>query len=321
MHFLTKLLFTTTAALSACIATAQGFPNKPVKMVIGLPPGGGTDSNARLIASKLSESLGQSVLVDNRPGASGAIAAEFTAAAPPDGHTILIMSATTLTNTLLYKSRYDTIRDFTPITFLSVNPYLVLIHPAVPANNLNEFIAHARANPGKLNYASSGNGGIVHLATVLLESVTDIRLLHVPYKGLAVAYGDLLAGRVQLSVSSIVSALPHVKSGKLRALGVTSRTRMAMLPDMPTLNESGARGYEVSQWNGLLGPAGVPRAVVDRLHREIIAVLRQPEVVARMAADGSEVVGGTGAELAAYMQSELSKWGGIIRKWNIKGDE
>ena len=321
MHFTLKFLFVAVAALITGVAASQGFPNKPVKMVIGLPPGGGTDSNARLIASKLSEALGQSVLVDNRPGASGAIAAEFTAAAAPDGHTLMIMSATTLTNTLLYKTRYDAVKDFTPVTFLSLNPYLVLIHPAVPATNLAEFIAHAKANPGKLNYASSGNGGIVHLATVLLESVTDIRLAHVPYKGLAVAYSDLLAGRVQVSVSGIISGIPHVKSGKVRALGVTSRKRMAMLPDMPTLNESGARGYEVSQWNGLLGPAGMPRAVVDRMHRETVAVLRLSDVIARMAADGAEPVGGTGTELAAHMQSELDKWSGIIRKWNIKGDD
>ena len=321
MHFMMKFLFAAVAALNAGVAASQGFPNKPVKMVIGLPPGGGTDSNARLIASKLSESLGQSVLVDNRPGASGAIAAEFTAAAPADGHTLIIMSATTLTNTLLYKTRYDVIRDFTPVTFLSLNPFVLLLHPSVPATNLGEFITHARANPGKLNYASSGNGGIIHLATVMLESVTDTRLVHVPYKGVAVAYSDLLAGRVQLSVAGVISALPHIKAGKVRALGVTSRKRMATLPDMPTLSESGARGYEVSQWNGMLGPAGVPKAIGDRLNRDIIAVLRQPEVVARMAADGSEVVGGSGAELAAHMQSELDKWGSIIRKWNIKGDE
>lgn len=319
MHKLLKLLLAAWV-LATSAASAQGLANKPIRMLLGLPPGGGTDSNARLIAGKLGESLGQVVVVDNRPGASGAIAAEITANAPADGHTVMMMSATMLTNTLLTKVRYDTLRDYTPITFLSSNPYVLLIHPSVPATNFTEFVAYARANPGKLNYASSGNGGIVHLATVLLESVTNTRFVHVPYKGLAVAYTDLLAGRVQISMSSVISGLPHVKSGKVRALGVTSRTRMAMLPDMPTLAESGAAGLEIAQWNALLGPAGIPRALVDRLHRETVAVLRQPEVIARMASDGSEPVGGSGRELAAHLRAELNKWGALIRKYDIKAD-
>ncbi len=306
--------------LIATGVSAQGYPNKPVRMIVGFPPGGGVDLNARLIAGKLGEQLGQPVLVDNRAGASGAIGAEVTAGAPADGYTIMVMSATTLTNTLLTRVRYDTIKDFTPITFLSVNPYLLVIHPAIPATHLSEFIAHARANPGKLNYASSGNGGIVHLTAELLQSMTQTQLVHVPYKGMSIAYSDLFAGRVQIAIANVVSGMPYVKAGKVRALGVTGRARMAMLPDMPTLHESGLPGFEVTQWNGLLGPAGLPRPVVDRLHKETVAVLRLPDVIARMAADGSEPAGGSGSELASYMQSELDKWGAIIRKANIKAD-
>lgn len=314
------LLLFALSLLIASASSAQNYPAKPIRMIVGFPPGGGVDLNARLIAGKLGEALGQAVLVDNRAGASGAIGAEVTAGSPADGYTIMVMSATTLTSTLLTRVRYDTIRDFTPITFLSVNPYLLVIHPAIPAANFTEFIAHAKTNPGKLNYASSGNGGIVHLTAELLQSMTQTQLVHVPYKGMSIAYSDLFAGRVQIAISNVVSGMPYVKAGKVRALGVTSRTRMAMLPDMPTLNESGLPGFEVTQWNGLLGPAGMPRPIVDRLHRETVAVLRQPDVIARMAADGSEPSGGTGSELAAYMQSELDKWGAIIRKANIKAD-
>ena len=315
---LNALLAATTLAVAPVFA--QSYPNKPIRMIVGFPPGGGVDLNARLVAGKLAEPLGQPVLVDNRAGASGAIGTEVTAGSPADGYTIMVMSATTLTNTLLTKVRYDTIRDFTPITFLSVNPYLLVIHPAIPASNFSEFITHARANPGKLNYASSGNGGIVHLTAELLQSMTQTQLVHVPYKGMSIAYSDLFAGRVQIAISNVVSGMPYVKAGKVRALGVTSRARMAMLPDMPTLHESGLPGFEVTQWNGLLGPAGMPKPIVERLHRETVAVLRQPDVIARMAADGSEPSGGSGSELLAYMQSELDKWGAIIKKANIKAD-
>lgn len=311
------------AAMTACAATAamaQDYPARPVRVVVGFPPGGGVDIGARLLAQKLGERLKQQVFVDNRPGASGSIGAEFAAAAPPDGHTLLVMSATTLTSTLFVKARYDVLKDFTPITFLSRNPYLVVINPVIPARDLREFLAHLKANPGKLNYASSGNGGIVHLAAELLQAQTGTSMIHVPYKGMANAYADLFSGRIQVAIANTVSGMPYVKAGKVRALGITSRTRMNLLPDMPTLDEAGLPGFEVTQWNGLLGPAKMPRAIVDRLHGETVQVLRQPEVISHMAQDGSEPAGGNGAELQAYMKSELDKWGEVIRRANIQPD-
>jgi tripartite-type tricarboxylate transporter receptor subunit TctC len=306
--------------VSGGYVTAQEYPSKPIRLVVGFPPGGGVDLNARTLAAKLADGLRQSVIVDNRPGASGSIGAEFVVNAASDGYTLLAMSATTLTSTLLTSVRYDVLKDFTPITLLSKNPYLLVIHPSVPAQNLREFLAYAKANPGKISYSSSGNGGIVHLAAELIQATTNTQMVHVPYKGMSNAYADLFSGRIQLAISNTVSGMPYVKAGKVRALGVTSKSRMTLLPDMPTISEAGLPGFEVVQWNGLLGPAKMSKNVVDRLHNETVIVLRHPEVVNQMAQEGSEAAAGNGAELAVHMKTELDKWGAVIKRANIQAD-
>jgi tripartite-type tricarboxylate transporter receptor subunit TctC len=311
-----------TAALLAASATAQAqpYPTKPIRLIVPLAPGGSMDIIARGVAQKLNERLGQTVVVDNRPGAGGSIGAELTARAVPDGYTLMMASASYVTHALMYRAPYDPVNDFAPITQVSAQPYVLVLHPAVPATTAGELITYARSNPRRLNYASSGNGGLIHLTGELFKSMTGVSLVHVPYKGMAAAYPDMLAGQVQLGFPATVSALPHIKSGKLRGLAVTSRVRAKILPDLPPLHEAGVPGFDVTQWYGMLAPAGTSPIIVERMQREVAALLTQPDVIVRMAADGSEPVSSTAREFATHIKSEFAKWDRVIRQANIRGE-
>ena len=301
-------------------AAAQAFPTKTIRMLVPNAPGGGLDIIGRILSTKLSENLKQSVVVDNRPGASGSIALETVARAAPDGYTIGMMSSSQVINAALTKTSYDLFRDFAPVTQASASPYVLVVSIGVPAANIADLVEHAKANPGKLNYVSAGNGTLQHLATELFASTAGIRLTHVPYKGIGAAFPDLLSNRVQMTLSSVTSLIAQIRSKGLRALAVTSAERTKDLPDVPTMQEAGFKGYVVTQWHGIIAPAGTPKPVVERLYREIRAAVQQPDVVSRLEKDGTEPVGSTPAAFAALMREEHTKWSEVIRKTGIRAE-
>ena len=299
---------------------AQSYPSKPIRVIVPLAPGGAVDLIARGMSGTLASRLGQSIVVDNRPGAGESIGAELTARAAPDGYTVLMTSAAIVVNPLLLSARYDPLKDFSAVTQVTRQPYVLIVHPSVAATNARELIAWAKANPQRLNYASAGTGSLMHLTGELFKSATGVSMAHVAYKGMAQAYPDIIGGQVQVGFPAIITALPHLKSGKIRALGVTSRTRVASLPEIPTIAESGVPGFEVEQWYGVFVPARTPGAVVARLHKEMSAVIQDADNVARMAATGSEAVGGSSAALTALVKSDTERWGRIIRQAGIKAE-
>lgn len=305
----------------AMSALAQEYPTRPIRIIIPQPPGGGTDIVARLLAKHLGDSLSQSVIVENRSGASGSIAAEITARATPDGYTLLIASATILAvSPLLSKVNYDPQRDFVPITLLGAQPHLMVVNPIVQANTVQEFVTLAKNKPGQLNYASGGVGGPSHLAGELLKLAAGIQMTHVAYKGTGPALIDLIGGQTQMGILSLASALTHVKSGKLKALAVSSAQRVKILPELPTIAESGYPGYEARTWYGLIAPARTPRAVIVKINSEIRAVLRKSDVVRRLADDGAEPGGNSPEDFAAYIREESDRWTKVIRSAGIKGE-
>lgn len=313
------LLLALAAAIHAhAQSDASGYPSKPIRVIVPLAPGGAVDIIARGMSVTLASRFGQPIVVDNRPGAGESIGAELTARAAPDGYTVLMTSAAVVVNPLLLPARYDPLKDFSAVTQVTRQPYVLIVHPSVAATNARELVAWAKANPQKLNYASAGSGSLMHLTGELFKSTTGVSMTHVPYKGMALAYPDIIGGQVQVGFPAIVTALPHLKSGKIRALGVTSRTRVASLPEIPTISESGVPGFEVEQWYGVFAPARTPNAVVARLHKEMSAVIQDADNVARMAASGSEAVGGTPAALTALVKTETERWGRIIRQAGIK---
>ena len=300
---------------------AQGYPTKPVKLIVGFPPGGPVDVVARIFADKFGTMWNQPVLVENRPGATGNIATDFVAKSAPDGYTILFTANTHVINGALYsKLPYDPIRDFTPISQVAYYSLVLVAHPSVPANTLKEVIALAKANPGKLTFNSAGSGTPTHLTAELFRIAAGIDILHVPYKGGAASTTDLLAGHVQLAFSNPVSALPHVKSGRLRALVTTGVKRSPIFPDIPTVAESGYPGLEAGTWHAFLGPAGLPRDIVSKLATDIFTVLQMADVRARLTATGLEPIGTTPEQLATIMRSDLEKWTRVIHAANIKPD-
>ena len=318
-----KNLGLAAAALLLCaagLASAQTYPTKPIQFIVPFPPGGGNDTVARAIAQQASPALGQPIVVDNRPGAGGIIGADAAAKAAPDGHTIFLGGvATHAVNPHLHpKLSYDPIKDFAPITLVASAPSVLVVHPSVPARTIADFAAYARANPGKLNYASNGNGSSSHMAAVLYETNAGVKMTHVPYKGVGPALTDLMSGRIELMFNSIVAILPHIQAGKLRALAVTSKSRSSLLPDVPSIAESGWPAYEAGSWYGILAPAGTPPAIIDRLHREIVKSLKEPEVQKRLAGEGAEVIGSTPQEFAAHIRSELARMGQAIKAAGIK---
>jgi len=309
------------ALLSLGAAAQTAYPAKPVRFIVPSAAGGGTDIIARSVAHKLSESLGQQFVVDNRPGAGQMIGIELAARSPADGHTILMAASTLAINPIMYqKVSYDPLRDFAPITQAASLPNVLVVHPSLPAKSVAELIALARRQPGKINYASAGIGTSPQMSVELLKSMAKIDLVHVPYKGSAPGVVDLLAGQVTVMTPNVLTALPHIKAGRLRALAVTSAKRSEALPDVPTIAESGLPGYDSTQWYGVLAPAGTSREIVARLHDEIVRALRAPEVIQRLAADGAEPVGSSPEEFAAFIKSEIDKWVRVASAAGIRAE-
>ncbi|HYR34277.1 MAG TPA: tripartite tricarboxylate transporter substrate binding protein [Burkholderiales bacterium] len=309
------------AAILLCSSLAHAqFPAKPIHLIVPFPPGGGNDTVARAIAQQVGPDLGQPLVIDNRPGAGGSVGAELAARAPADGYTLFLAGVGShAVNPNLHRSLpYDPVRDFAPISLIASAPSVLVVNPAVPARTLAEFTAYARAHPGKLNYASNGNGSAAQLAAAMYETMADVRMVHVPYKGIAPAMTDLMSGEVQLMFGTIVALVPHIQAGKLRALAVTSRKRSSLLTGVPTLAESGLPDYEAGSWYGILAPAGTPREVIERLHGAIVRALRQPEVSSRLAAEGAELIGSTPEEFGAHIKAEIARVGRVVRAAGIR---
>ena len=309
------------SALLCAGAAAQtaAYPTRPVRFIVPSAAGGGTDIIARAISLRLGEVLGQQFVVDNRPGAGQMIGIELAAKSPADGYTILMAASTLAINPIMYKKvPYDPLRDFAPITQAASLPNVLVVHPSLAVKTLAELIAYAKQHPGQLNFASAGIGTSPQMSVELLKSMAGIDMVHVPYKGTAPGVVDLLAGQVLVMAPNVLTALPHIKSGKLRALAVTSARRSVALPDVPTIAESGLAGYDSTQWYGVLAPAGTPRPVVARLHDEIVRALRDPDVMKRLAADGAEPVGSTPEDFAAFIRSESEKWAKVAAAAGIR---
>ncbi|HYK14383.1 MAG TPA: tripartite tricarboxylate transporter substrate binding protein [Burkholderiales bacterium] len=299
---------------------AQCYPSKPIRFVVPYAPGGNTDILARLLGQKLSEAWGQQVIIDNRPGAAGTVGAELVARSPGDGYTLIMGSFGNIivANSLYKNLKYDPFKDFASIALVSLPPGILVENPAVPAQNVRELIAYAKSNPGRLNYGSPGSGAWNHLFFELFNASAGISIVHVPYKGIAPAVVDLLGGQVQLAISAFPTALPHIRSGKLRALAVTSAKRSGLMTDVPTVAESGLAGYEAAGWFGVLAPAGTPPAVVTKLNAEINRILELPEIKASLASDGAEPAGGTPAQMTESARAASAKWSKLIRELNLR---
>jgi tripartite-type tricarboxylate transporter receptor subunit TctC len=307
------------AASTACWPQpASAYPAKPVRLVVGFTPGGGTDIIARLVAQKLTERWGQGVLVDNRPGASGNIGAEFVAKSAPDGYTLLMAFSSHASNAALSRLPFDIGKDFSSITLVGSAPMVVISSPALPVKTLGELIAYARANPGAVKFGSSGIGTPVHLAGELMMQLTDIQMVHVPYKGIAPAMTAILGGEIQITYAAVLSGLQHFKSGRLRPLAVASRGRYPALPEVPTAAEAGLSGYEVDFWYALLGPGGMPAPLVERIQREVAAVLNTPEMKDGLLAQGCIAVGGKPEALSALIRQEYELWSKVIKAGGVK---
>ena len=302
----------------AANASAQQYPTKPIRLIAPFPPGGGTDILSRVLAGPVSASLGQTVIVDNRPGAGTSIGAEIVAKAAPDGHTLMVSSSSFVTNAAIQSVRYDPVRDFQPVTKLTANPYVILTTPSLPVNSVKDLIALARAKPGVITYASSGTGGIFHLGSELLCVLSGVRMTHVPYKGVADGYPAVMSGEVNWIFGSPISALPFMKAGRLKGIAVTSAARSKALPDLPTVAESGVPGYNVDAWFGLFAPARVPAAILEKLHAGATAAVRAPEVERRMHAEGTSVVGNRPQEFAREVQAEFEKWRSLVTKASLR---
>jgi tripartite-type tricarboxylate transporter receptor subunit TctC len=299
---------------------AQAYPTRPVRILVPLAAGGGMDTITRGLAQKLGDSFGQTVVIDNRPGAGSQIALEILAAAAPDGHTLTMLSSTTVIHPILYKSRFDIVRDFAPVSQITAQGYVLTVHPTIPAKSVAEFVQYLRANPGKLSYASSGIGSPIHMSGELFQVATGTRMTHIPFKGMGAAYTDLIAGRVEVAFPTIISSIPHIQAGRLRALAVTTPKRVAALPDMPTFAEAGVKGVVVVNWYGLIAPKGTPPAVLDRISQETAKAMRSPEMTKRLVAEGSEAVTGSPQEFAAHIRAEHQLWSRVIKQAGIRGE-
>ena len=320
LRFLAFLATLALPMLAPSGIAAETYPTKPLKLIVPFAPGGGSDFIARLVAQKLGERLGQPVVIENKPGAGGNVGAELAVKSPPDGYTLLLCPASYTVNANLYKLTFDPVNDITPIAQLSRGPYLIAVHPSVPANTLAELVAIAKRDPDKLSYASSGNGSHVHVATEYLLNTMGIKAAHIPYKGTGPALNDTIAGNVQFLLGSVGPSLQHVKTGRLRGLAVTTPKRIAAAPELPTVMESGYSTYEVTNWHGILGPKGLPKEVVDRLNRDINEVLKSDDIRKLLASDGLEPAGGSPAEFAAVLKSEVVRWKSVAEQARVKID-
>jgi tripartite-type tricarboxylate transporter receptor subunit TctC len=304
------------------VAIAQPFPSKPARMIVPYPPGGSADILARAIGAKVGEGLGQPVVIDNRPGAGTIIGTEATAKSAPDGYTFMLgtVSSHAINPALNARLPFDPVKDFTPLSLVASIPFVMIVHPSVPARSVQEFVALAKSKPGQLNYSSAGNGTSNHLAGELLKSMAGVDLVHVPYKGSAPALNDLIAGQVSLMFDLVLTAAPHIKSGAVRGLAVTGTQRSAVLPELPTVAETGLPGYEVSAWFGIFAPAGVPQPVAKRLNAEFVKVMQQPDLKQRLASLGADPLTSTPEEFSTYLRSEIDKWAKVVKASGMKVD-
>jgi tripartite-type tricarboxylate transporter receptor subunit TctC len=310
-----SLVFISISAFSFTFAQAQTWPSKqPIKFIVVYPPGGASDVTARLIATKLSESIGQSVNVENKPGANGIIATEFVAKSPPDGYTLLMANlGPNAINPVIYKKLpYDAIKDFSAITLTTIVPQFIVVSPSLPIYSVNDLISYAKANPGKVTFASAGNGASNHLSGELFNAMAGIKMQHIPYKGDAPGLVDVMAGQVNVALPTAIAAAPHVRSGKLRALAVTSTKRLPSFPDVPTVSET-LPGFEAVSWGGVMVPAGTPQPIINRLNTEILNILKMPDIAEKLNGLGAEIVGSTPQQFDAYVKSEIAKWGKVAR--------
>jgi tripartite-type tricarboxylate transporter receptor subunit TctC len=309
------------AAQDPSTRSGQAFPARPVRMVAAFAPGGSVDVVARLLAQKLSESWGQQVVVDNRPGAGGNVSAEIVARAPNDGHTIYICSASFVVNPSLYgKTLYDPVRDFAPVSLVSLVQNVLVAHPGLPATSVKELVALAKSKPGQIHYASTGSGTSGHLVMELFKSMTAIDLVHVPYKVIGQAQADLMGGQVSLWFPTAPGALPHIQAGRMRALAVAGAKRSLSFPELPTVSEAGVPGFEASTWYALLAPANTPRNIVAKVNGDVARILKQPEVHGRLSAMAIEIVGGSPEELARHIRSEIPKWARVVKQSGARVD-
>ncbi len=307
------------AAIALPVQAQGGYPTRAVRLVVPSSPGGGTDISARIIAPQLSQFLGQQVVIENRAGAGTMIGGEVVARAAPDGYTLLMGISTLAINPSMYKKvPYDALKDFAPVSLAVTLSNVLVVHPSLPAKNVREFVVLVKPRPGQINFASAGVGTSPHLSMELFLVMTGLKMLHVPYKGSGPGVTDLIAGHVPVMMPNMLSAQPHIKSGRLRALGVTGAKRAPGADDIPTIAEAGVPGYEAVQWYGVLAPAGTPRDIVTKLHAGTARALQNPEVRQRLLGDGAEPVGGTPEEFAAYLRSETAKWAKVIRAAGIK---
>jgi tripartite-type tricarboxylate transporter receptor subunit TctC len=310
------------AALLAVPALAQQYPAKPIRFVIAFPPGGPSDLLSRLVGSKLAEFVGQPLVFDNRPGAGGNVAGEIAARSPADGYTLLMGNNSILaTNASLYKNMsFDPVKDLAPVTLIAFQPNILVVHPSLPVKSVKELVALAQSRPGQLNYASSGSGAAAHLAAELFKTMTKTSMVHIPYKGAGPALIDMLSGQCQVMFATALSVQPHLQSGRLRPLAVSTAKRARGFPDLPTVAEAGVPGFAADTWHGVVAPAGTPQPVIARLNTEINRVLQQPDVRDRLTSQGAEVAGGTPKEFADYIQVEIPKWAKVIRDSGAKAD-
>ena len=305
-------------AFAAAAADAQPYPSRPVRVIVPLSPGGGVDTIARVISDHYSQVMGQRFIVDNRPGAGGTIGVETVAKAAPDGHTLLVSSSSMVTNAPIQKQRYDPIRDFQPVTKLTSNSYVVLVTPSLPVSSVKDLLALAKSQPGKVTYASSGVGAVLHLGMELLCSLSGTQMTHVPYKGVADAYPAVASGLVNLVLGNPLSAAPLMKAGRVRGIAVTGAARMKAMPSLPTVAESGVQGYSVEAWFALFAPARVPAAIVNRLQVEAAKAIHVPELAKRFEVEGTDVVGNSPQEFTREVKAEYDKWRALVAKAGLK---
>jgi len=316
-----RTLLVVTATLAAPgIARAQAWPTKPIRLVVPFPAGAGiSDITARLVGAHLSAGLGQQIIIDNRPGAGGNLGGDIVAKAAPDGYTVLLGSSFLAVNAFLFaQTPFDSMVDFVPVSNIAVNPMLCVVHPSVPASSVAELVALAKARPGQLNYGTGGIGSTPFLATELFKAITQVQITHVPYRGGAPALADLAAGQLSMMIENMPGTMPFVRQGKMRALAITSRTRSALAPELPTMIEAGVPGYEMYGWNGFFVPKGTPAEIVNRLHAELVKVLAKPEVKEQMVTLGAEPSGNSPQAFAAFVKAEQARWGKLIKDLGIK---
>ncbi len=321
MLTLVRVVAALTAVAFSAVLHAQAFPNKPLRLVVPFPPGGGTDILGRILANKLSETLGQPVIVDNRPGGGGIIGSEIVAKSSPDGHTLLLSSASHAINPSVYrKLPYDTLRDFSTVSQVATVPIILVVNPLLPVNSVQDLIAYAKSKPGELNVAASTSGSVFHLAAELLKSTAGIDMVYVPFKGASPAVAALLANQVNVLFETPLTIVPHAKSGKLRMLAVGSLKRVSTMPELPTMAQSGFPEFNVENWYGLYARAGTPKAIIDRLNRDIVNALNQPDVRERFASQGAELIGNTPEQHDKFLKAEMAKWARIARLADARAD-